>query len=417
MSGFSCPTCTTDNSRQDRQGVRTASQLEQKYSGVIEGLDLKVEGLSEQSAQITMDVSGLKASITGLAGSQADLELSVNGISANVTSLTGSVNSLAFTVNGLTITDNDGTTRIKGSHIDTSTIATKSITADKLVLSQSITFSDLVSALQNTINTASSDASSAKNTANAANNTANATSTKVNGWSYGGGTYIDGAMIMAGTVMASSLKGGTISVLGSNGSTYGYLYAGTNTANTTAFEVYGATGLRLKASGNVFMQGGSGGNVTCSTNGNVYLANSNETAYLTVNGDGKIYSSVAISVSSDRNRKNSITYDLEAYDAVFDALKPAFYKYNDGTSGRLHGGFIAQDCEDAVLGAGLTASDYALYCKSPVYKLDENGDETNEIEGYDYSVRYSEIVPLNTYEIQKLKKRVKELESRLEAIA
>lgn len=406
MSGFSCPTCTTDNSRQDRQGVRTASQLEQKYNGVIDKLDLKVEGLSEQYAQITMDVGGINATVKGLENAQASLELSVNGLSVDLSSITGSVNSLAFTVNGLTITDNDGTTRIKGSHIDTSTIAAKSITADKLVLSGSVTFADLASGLQSTINSASSNASSAVSVANSAN-------TKVNAWTYGSTTYIDGSMIMAGTVMAGYLQGGAIGVLGSNGYTYGTLYAGTNTAETTAFEVYGTNGLRLIASGNVFVQGSYGGSVTCASNGNVYLANGSETAYINVSNDGKISTPVAISVQSDRTKKNSITYDLEVYDAVFDALKPAFFRYNDGTSERWHGGFIAQDCEDAVLGAGLTSRDYAMYCKSPVYKLDENGDETNEIEGYDYSVRYTEIIPLNTYEIQKLKKRVAELEARI----
>lgn len=392
MSGFSCPTCTTDNSRQDRQGVRTASQLEQKYNGVIEGLDLKVEGLSKQSAQITMDVGGLKASVNGLAGSQANLELSVNGVSADVTSLTGSVNSLALSVNGFTITDDDGTTRIKGSHIDTSTIAAKSITADKLVLSNSITFADLASGLQSTINSASSNASSALSVANSAN-------TKVSAWTYTGSTYIDGAKIMTGTVAASILSGGMVDILDYYGSTQGYIYAGQNDAGAFALELAGTKGLRLISNGNVYIQGGGTSHITVEP-------------YSVAIGPNAMLSD-GTQITSDRNKKEDISYDMSAYEAVFDALRPVTYKLKEGTSGRRHGGFIAQDLEQAILGAGLTTKEYAAYCAIPVYEKDSNGNNTDVIIDYTYAIRYDEIIPINTYEIQKLKKRVAELEARI----
>ena len=51
---------------------------------------------------------------------------------------------------------------------------------------------------------------------------------------------------------------------------------------------------------------------------------------------------------------------------------------------------------------GLTTADFAGLVKSP-----------REDGGYDYFLRYNEFIPINTWEIQKLKTRVAELEARL----
>lgn len=111
----------------------------------------------------------------------------------------------------------------------------------------------------------------------------------------------------------------------------------------------------------------------------------------------------ATSVQSDRNKKNTIQNISDVYDTIFDALTPVTYKYNNGTSNRLHTGFIAQDVESAVLAAGLETKDLAAVC----YDINEDGDKVN------YTIRYSEFVPLNTWQIQKLKARVAELEEKI----
>ncbi len=104
-------------------------------------------------------------------------------------------------------------------------------------------------------------------------------------------------------------------------------------------------------------------------------------------------------VTSDRNLKNSISYDLSAYDAVFDALKPAKFRFNDGTSGRFHTGFIAQDVEDAVVGAGLTLTDFAAVA----YNTDVRGNKT-------YFMRNEELIALCVDRIHKLEARIAILE-------
>lgn len=104
-------------------------------------------------------------------------------------------------------------------------------------------------------------------------------------------------------------------------------------------------------------------------------------------------SSSSITVSSDRNIKNSIADMPTAYSTLFDNLRPVIFKYNKGTGGRFHTGFIAQEVADAVTSAGLTLEDFAAVC-APFADDDVWG------------IRYEEIISLNTWEIQKLKAEI-----------
>lgn len=101
---------------------------------------------------------------------------------------------------------------------------------------------------------------------------------------------------------------------------------------------------------------------------------------------------------SDRNIKNSIAAIDEKYSILFDNLKPVTYKLNAGESDRKHTGFIAQEVKDAIETAGLTSKDFAGYCAW----------ETKD--GSSCGLRYSEFIALCVNEIQRLKKRIDELE-------
>ena len=119
---------------------------------------------------------------------------------------------------------------------------------------------------------------------------------------------------------------------------------------------------------------------------------------------GTWYCNGSIINSSDANAKNSIADISEKYSEMFDSLRPRLYKYNDGTSGRIHTGFIAQEVESAALNSGITREEFAAICVS------EEGKEREA-----WGLRYEEFIALNTYEIQKLKKRLSELESLIKA--
>lgn len=106
--------------------------------------------------------------------------------------------------------------------------------------------------------------------------------------------------------------------------------------------------------------------------------------------------------ASDRNKKNTISLLTDTHTQIFDALQPVSYKFNVNDSNRTHIGFIAQDVKQAVESAGLTTQDFAGYCEW----VQDDGTIS-------CGLRYGEFVAMNTYEIQKLKARVAELENEI----
>ena len=163
---------------------------------------------------------------------------------------------------------------------------------------------------------------------------------------------------------------------------------------------YTASGINYNASSGISATGN-----LCTINGTLIQIGTPRTGgdYIKFNASA-VNSNVSITVTSDRNAKNGISDISERYSGMFDALKPRLYKYNDGTSGRLHTGFIAQEVEEAALTAGISREEFAALCIS---------DEGKE--GESWGLRYEEFIALNTYEIQKLKKRLSELESLIKA--
>lgn len=108
--------------------------------------------------------------------------------------------------------------------------------------------------------------------------------------------------------------------------------------------------------------------------------------------------------TSDKNEKNTISPLSDTHEQIFDALEPVSYKFKVNNNNRTHTGFIAQDVKAAVENAGLTTQDFAAYCEW------EKDDGT-----IGCGLRYEEFIALCVSEIQKLKKRVNELEEKLDA--
>lgn len=103
---------------------------------------------------------------------------------------------------------------------------------------------------------------------------------------------------------------------------------------------------------------------------------------------------------SDANLKNSIERLDDRYDVVFDNLISKRFKYNNGHSGRYHTGYVTQDVQAALKSGGVDEKEFGAICTF------RRGTE-REWSG----LRYSEFIALNTWQIQKLKQRVSELET------
>lgn len=196
-----------------------------------------------------------------------------------------------------------------------------------------------------------------------------------------GRLYINANYIRAGSINADYIDlscsyGGFCKGRGSDGerTTYGAMMYGSNGPGSDPYIIVTNAGARMTGWGASFWVGGA------------------------------INASEEIIVHSDVRMKNTISYNLDQYEKLFLALKPTRFKYNDGTSGRLHLGFLAQDVEEAMLGAGLKAIDFAALVKNPVQEISEDG-----ITDFRYGLRYGEFIALNTHMIQKLYQMVSEL--------
>lgn len=104
--------------------------------------------------------------------------------------------------------------------------------------------------------------------------------------------------------------------------------------------------------------------------------------------------------TSDIALKNTISDIDEKYSDLFDRLRPVTYKFNDGNSNRLHTGLIANEVKAALDELGISTKDFAAYCSW----IKEDGKEG-------YGLRYGEFISLCISEIQKLKIRIKDLDS------
>lgn len=78
-------------------------------------------------------------------------------IMLKVEGIDGKYTELKTTVDGVTITDQSGTTKIKGSSIETASIATNAISADQVNLTGAITWSDLSAAAQQRVDSGKGD--------------------------------------------------------------------------------------------------------------------------------------------------------------------------------------------------------------------------------------------------------------------
>lgn len=191
-----------------------------------------------------------------IAETRSTITKTSEAIMLKVEGIDGKYTEVKTTLDGLTVTDQSGTTKIKGSSIETGSIAANSISADKLNLTGQIAFSDLDAATQSSIYNANSNASSAINA--------------VSAWQYPGSTYIDGSKIMTGTVMATKLLGGTVGLLASDESIVGALNLAYTTTGIGLGILTSQGGIQIQSAGNLFLSAGTGGDITIQ-NGRVQL--------------------------------------------------------------------------------------------------------------------------------------------------
>lgn len=157
----------------------------------------------------------------------------------------------------------------------------------------------------------------------------------------------------------------------------------------------------------------------------------NVTNDVTLGGASKLWKTVYAKTgtinTSDRTKKHDIKDLTEVYEKLFLKLQPKSFIFNDGD--RVHIGAISQDVEDAMHELGMSAEDFAGFCKDIQYDYREYNDDGTPVEEsryiitdadgnpvYDYSLRYQDFIFLTIHMVQKLFIKIEKIENEMDAM-
>lgn len=309
-----------------------------------------------------------------------------------------SLSTLVVTINaidGLMVTDDTGTTKIKGSSIETATLKVSAANVTGTLTASQINTTNLKVAAANITGTLTASQINATNLKVAAANitgtlsigqlpssvatTSSVTTITNNAIST---ANIKANQITSGTIVASNLALDGLLVLKYGTEAFGYMGA------STAGQFDGAVFCDLTQK-----------NYLIVTAGGVRMSYNTSGTHEMFVAKGGCYSTSAMQVSSDKRLKNSISYDMDEYDEFFAGLKPCSFKMNrEGDSAKYRMGFIAQDVLQTAIDNGLNIEELAL--------LGEMED------GY-YTIGYGEFIPLVVKQVQKANENIKELKEDL----
>lgn len=214
---------------------------------INEPIYAQIEDSEGRINELGLTAEGLSARLTNAEGNITQLAATAQGLVAAVQDAEGKITVLALTVDGLTVTDEGGTTLIKGSSIETSTLyvdaahITGSLVIGQLPgsVAQKGDIPTLTSQLTN--NSEFQDASGVVSIVN--------------------GT-VTADYIYALGVEASVIRGNSVGLKDGNGNTVGAMALSyTSTGMGIAF-LTNQGGIQLQPAGNVFLKSGSGAFIT-----------------------------------------------------------------------------------------------------------------------------------------------------------
>ena len=336
------------------QIAQTRSEITKTSEEIMLAVENELDGLS---ASITIQLDNITSQVTGLNGQVSTLQQTATSIQSQVNGLNGQVSTISQKVDNITLSVSNGT---ESSYI-TLTVGGVQVGGGTVQFTGNIVFaSDLTD----------------------------------------GYTMISGDNILTGEVSADYIRlGGEMAVyesLSSRADLGGYIgyvtsydYNGNRTYGMGMIEAVTSNQV-VATSGGVRMTTDSGEvvvatNITLDTgySVNVYVGN-------------RFTSNADLTVTSDRNKKDKIQYDIaKKYIPLFDQLKPASFIFKEKANDHRHTGFIAQDVEDALKNCGIPVEDFAALSID-----DELG----------YGLTYGEFTAILTAKIQDIDKRLKALE-------
>ena len=330
---------------------RKIAQVNSKITKTSEEIRLEVSNeLENLSSSIDVKLGSITSTVQGLDGRVTTVEQTATGLTSTVQGLNGQISTLDQKIDSISLSVTNG----ESSSTIALTVDGVQVSSKKIQFTGDVVFaSDLTD----------------------------------------GQTTISGDNILTGTIETARIKlSGKMKVYDNDDNIGGYIgyMSGKDLSGSST------DGIAMKNGGNIIIATDSGVRMT-GPYAEVICVNN-----VTLNSDYSVVvdaanfkSNVSLTVTSDRNLKDEILYDVaDKYLPLFDRLSPASFLYKGRATGR-HLGFIAQDIEVAAAECGIDKSDLALLVQ------DEDGL---------YGLSYSEFIPI-------LVAKIKDLETRLEGLS
>lgn len=346
--------------------------LSEFIKNISEPIYAKIEDTDKNVNEISITAKGLDARLSNAEGDITQLDTTAKGLQASVSNLDGAITNIKADVNGIR-----------------ATVSTKiDATQAQSIFDQSAQGFTLAatSGENGTIFTLNYNGAQIASTGSI-------------------DLYVD-AVNIYGTLTAQEIEGDTITVRNDAGRRCGYI--STEYASTADYKMtLESKAMELNAtSGNLYLSGNNGRSalnfdydfIDCRGD----FAPNADNRY-NLGAPNFVWSTIYCSTNelngSDRNIKNSIEALPEKYVRMLELVEPKRYKLNNGTSGRYHTGFIAQEVETAMRACGIESKEFAGWAAAKR----EDGSET-------YFLRYSEFIPILWAKVREQEERLKRLE-------
>ena len=346
--------------------------LSEFIKNISEPIYAKIADTDENVNEISITAKGLDARLSDAEGNITQLDTTAKGLQVSVSNLDGAITNIKTDVNGLRAT-------VRGKIDATQAQSIFDQSAQGFTLAAT-------SGENGTIFTLDYNGAQIASTGSI-------------------DLYVD-AVNIYGTLTAQEIEGDRITVRNDAGRRCGYI--STEYASTADYKMtLESKAMELNAtSGNLYLSGNNGRSalnfdydfIDCRGD---FAPNADNRYNLGAPNFvwSAIYCSTDALNGSDRNIKNSIEALPEKYVRMFDLVEPKRYKLNNGTSGRYHAGFIAQEVEAAMQKCGITSQEFAGWAAAKR----KDGSET-------YFLRYSEFIPVLWAKVREQEERLKRLE-------
>lgn len=169
--------------------------------------------------------------------------------------------------------------------------------------------------------------------------------------------------------------------------------------------------MTASTNGTELKSGQNGTPIEITTRGAISIVAANVYGDIAVTGGNIYINGSPISTSDKRLKTDWMPFD-DRYENAYMEMEPVRFMFKNFTEednhDRYHCGFLAQDIETTFNKNGIPNAELGLLCIKELDEPNKAGELTT------YGLRYEEMVSLNVHMIQKLYRRIEELERRLE---